>query len=385
MLGARLLVLLGAIFLVLSLLAGFVRFQALDNDTVRETASLLIEDDEIRAEVAASMVDELFANVDVAAALENQLPEDQQGLAGPLSAAVRELADRSAVRLLERPRAQELWIEAVAFSHDQVITVLEDEARGVETDQGAVFLDLGPLIVALGERIAIVGRLAEQIPEERTRIKVMDAEQLEAAQDLTGLMKTLGSWLWVVPLLLFAAALWLAAGRRRMILRGIAVALVLTGLLVLVVRSLAGSYVVDSLATTASATTAATHTWDIVTRQLVDGGLTSIGLGVILLVAVWLSGAGRSATATRAELAPFLARPAIAFGVAATLFLLLLWWAPTVQTTRVPLMLAAAVILVLGVELLRRITAVEHPGAGDVELGTYTRERFARLRGRSAT
>lgn len=382
MLGVRILVLLGALLAIASLLAGYVRFQALDTDTVRESASLLIADKEVRDEVAATLVDKLFANVDVSAALEERLPPDQQGLAAPLSAAVRELADRGAVRMLERPRAQELWVNTVAFSHEQLITVLEDDARGLETDQGAVFLDLRPLIIELGDRIALIGRLAQQLPEDSTRIKIIDAGQLETAQDLTKLMKTLGSWLWIAPLLLWGAALWLGAGRRRAVLRSIAVATIVTGLIVLLVRKLTGSYVVDELVTVESSKTAAGDAWDILTRQLSDGGWTFIGLGVILLVAVWISGAGRSATATRTELAPFLARPEFAFGAAAVLFAILLLWSPTVQTTRVPLMIAAAVFLALGVEVLRRLTAVEHPGASELDLSDYARERFARLRGR---
>ncbi len=382
MLGARILVLLGALFLIASLLAGYIRFQALDTATVEESAGLLIEDKEIRDQIAASLVEQLFTNVDVTAQLEQQLPADQQGLAGALSAAVRELADRGAVRMLDRPEAQELWVNAIAFSHEQLITVLEDDVRGVETDSGAVFLDLGPLLVELGERVPILGRLAAQLPEDSTRIRIMDANQLESAQDLTKLLKTLGSWLWIVPLLLFAAALALASGRRRAILRSIGIATIVTGLVVLAVRRLAGSYIVDSLVPTASAETAAGNAWDILTRQLSDGGWTFIGLGVVLLVAVWISGVGRSATAARTELAPFLARAEIAFGAAAVLFALLLIWSPTVQTTRVPLMIAAAVFLGFGVEVLRRLTAVEHPGASELDLSDYARERFARMRGR---
>ena len=382
MLGARILVFLGALFLIASLLAGYIRFQALDTGTVEESASLLIEDEEIRDEIAASLVEQLFANVDVTAQLEQQLPADQKGLAGALGGAVRELADRGAVRMLDRPRAQELWVNTVTFSHEQLIAVLEDDVRGVETDQGAVFLDLGPLLVELGKRVPIVARLAAQLPEGSERIKIMDANQLEKAQDLTALFKTLGNWLWVVPLLLFAAALALASGRRRAILRSIGIATIVGGLLVLAVRKLAGSYIVDSLVPTASAETAAGNAWEILTRQLSDGGWTLIGLGVILLVAVWISGVGRSATATRMELAPFLARAEIAFGAAAVLFAALLLWAPTVQTTRVPLMIAAAVMLAFGVEVLRRLTAVEHPEASGLDLTDYARERFARMRGR---
>ena len=78
-------------------------------------------------------------------------------------------------------------------------------------------------------------------------------------------------------------------------------------------------------------------------------------------MALWLVGSSPSGVSARRELAPYLARPEIAFGVAGGLFLLLLWWSPTVQTTRVPLMLAAAVILAFGVEVLRRQTAREIP------------------------
>ena len=318
----------------------------------------------------------------MSAQLEQQLPADQKGLAGALSAAVRELADRGAVRMFDRPEAQELWVNTIAFSHEQLITVLEDDVRGVETDQGAVFLDLGPLLVELGQRVPILARLAAQLPEDSTRIKVMDANQLESAQDLTKLLKALGSWLWVVPLLLFGAALALASGRRRAILRSIGVVTIVTGLLVLALRKLAGSSIVDELVPNASAKTAAGDAWDILTRQLADGGWTFIGLGVVLLVAVWISGVGRSATAARTELAPYLARAELAFGAAAVLFALLLIWSPTVQTTRVPLMIAAAVFLAFGVEVLRRMTAVEHPGASELDLSDYTRERFARMRGR---
>ena len=189
----------------------------------------------------------------------------------------------------------------------------------------------------------------------------MEAEQLETAQDLTQLLKFLGTWLWILPLVLWAVALWLARGRRRSILRMIAIGSMLAGLLVLVVRRLAGSSIVDELVASTAVQPAAQDAWDILTSQLRDGGFTLLGLGVIVLVAVWLVGPSPSGVSARRALAPYLARPEIAYGVAGGLFLLLLWWSPTVQTTRVQLMLAAALLLGLGVELLRRQTAREVP------------------------
>jgi hypothetical protein len=376
--AARVLVWLGALFAVVALVAGYVRWQALDTDTVRATADELILDEDIRQQVAATLVDSLFTNVDVQAELEQRLPRDQQGLAGIITGAVRELADRAANQLLERPRGQQLWVDTVAFSHGQLINVLQDESRAVTTQGGAVFLDLRPLIVELGNRIPVVGRIAAQLPDDAGLIKVMDANQLETAQDITAALDFLGTWFWVVPLLLFAAGIWLAAGRRRLILRSIAWASIVAGVLVLVIRRVAGEYVVDSLATTGSAEQAARDAWNILTSLLADGAWTLIGLAVVVLIGVWFAGPTGSATAARRELAPFLARAEIAFGTLAVLFLLLVLWSPTAQTTRVPQMLALAVLLALGTEVLRRQTASEHPNAADVNLGDHLRQRFGR-------
>ena len=82
-------------------------------------------------------------------------------------------------------------------------------------------------------------------------------------------------------------------------------------------------------------------------------------------------------------LAPYLARPEIAYSVAGLLFLGLLWWSPTVQTTRWQLMTAAAIILAIGVELLRRQTAREVPAPPEPNFSDAVRRSIDRVRGRS--
>jgi hypothetical protein len=359
----RVLVVLGALLAVLALLAGYVRYQALDTDTVEQTAGELIADPEIREQIAATMVDQLYANVDVEAALEQRLPPDQKALAGPIAAAVRAGADRLAQGLLDRPRAQELWVRTIGATHRNLISVLKDERTSLRTSEGNVVLDLQPLLIQLGERVAIVGDIDQRLRSnpDAGKITIIKSNQLETAQDLTQLMNFLGLWLWVVPIALWAIAVWLAKGRRRDILRMIGFSAILAGLLVLVVRRIVGSIVVDELATTESIEVAAGDAWDIVTGLLRDGGLTLMGIGVLLLVAVWIAGPSGYATGTRKWLAPHIARPELAFGGAAALLALLVWWGPTAQTQRWQLILLTAVVLALGVEVLRRQTAREFP------------------------
>jgi hypothetical protein len=363
MLVVRILVLLGALLAILSLLAGYIRFQALDTDTVEATAGELIADEDIRNEIAATLVDQLFANVDVEQVLEEQLPASQKGLALPIAGAIRLGADRAAQQLLERPRAQELWVRTIAASHRNLLRVLEDDTGPISTEDGNVVLDLQPLLIQFGDRVAILGRVNERIlaRPDAGRITIVEADQLETAQDLTQLLKVLGMWLWLMPLALWALALWLARGRRRDILRMIGISAIVAGLLVLVIRRIAGSVVVDELADTESLQKAAGDAWDILTQQLQDGGITLTGIGLLLLVAVWIAGPSSSATGARGWLAPYIARAEIAFGGAAVLLGLLVWWGPTVQTQRWQLVLATAIFLALGVEVLRRQTAKEFP------------------------
>lgn len=237
-------------------------------------------------------------------------------------------------------------------------------------------------MVQLGDRVAIVGDVSERFGPDVGKVEIMEAKQLETAQDLTQILKLLGTWLWIVPFALWGIALWLARGRRRSLLRMVAFSAILVGLLVLVVRRIGGAYIVDSLGGDASLEPAVQNAWDILTAQLRDGGLTILGLGLVALFAVWLAGPSASAVASRRWLAPYLARWEIAYGVAGALFLLLLWWSPTVQTTRLRFVLGGAILLALAVEVLRRQVAREFPDPPPANLGGQLRRGMDRMRGR---
>jgi Short C-terminal domain len=366
---ARIFVVLGALILAIVIIAGYVNWQVFDTDTFEETAGALIEDDEVRNQVAAATVDRLFANVDVQAELAEQLPPNLQRLAGPIAGASRELADRGAQRLLERPRVQALFRESLVRTQRQLERVLDDDLTAVQTEGGYVVLNLRPIVIQLGERVAIVSNLADRLPPDAGRIRIMQATELERAQDVTQTFKSLASWLWVVPLLLWAAAIWLARGRRRLEVRAIAIGIVAAGLLVLVARALAGRYVVDELATEPSVETAADHAWSILTDLLRDGAWSAIAIGLVALLGVWLSGQTASGTAARRYLAPVLARPLLTYGILATLFLLFVWWGPFAQARRPLWLVVTAVLLVIGVEVFRRLTAREFPDAAETSPG----------------
>ena len=99
---------------------------------------------------------------------------------------------------------------------------------------------------------------------------------------------------------------------------------------------------------------AASDAWEILTALLRDGARTLVGVGLVLLIGVWLVGPGARATAVRRRLSPWLERPEIAYGTAALVLVLLVWWGPTAQTHRWQFVLLFAVMLGLGVAALAR-------------------------------
>jgi hypothetical protein len=378
---AYVLVVLATLLAVVAALAGYLRWQALDQDTFADTTDELIADDDVRQQLGASVVEELFANFDVAASLESRLSPDQRALAGPLAGILRESADRTVQRFLNQARGQELLKNALVTSHERLLAVLDDETTVVSTEGGAVILNLQPLVIQVGEQVAIVGRLAERLPDDTGRIEIMEADQLETAQDATQLFDTIGRFFWLLPLALGAAALWLARGARRRVLRALAIGAIIAGLLLLVVRNVAGGFVVDELATSTTIETAASDAWDILTALLADGAWTLIGIGVVLLVGVWLAGPRSSAATARRWIAPVLARVDVAVAVVVALMLLLILWGPTAQTHRPGPVLALTIMLLVGVLALRRITVREFPDASPADLQATAGQAWARVRG----
>ena len=118
--------------------AVWVNRQALNTDNWKTTSSKLLADKQVQAALAPYLVDQLFTNVDVTGAIQQRLPSNLQVLAGPASAGLRQLADRSAPKLLARPRVQDAWVTANAAAHQQLLRIINGGGPVVSTSGGKV-------------------------------------------------------------------------------------------------------------------------------------------------------------------------------------------------------------------------------------------------------
>jgi hypothetical protein len=354
------LLVLGTVIVLVGSLTLWVKRQALDTDSWVDTSSELLEDDEVRGAISIYIVDELYANLDPAERLEEELPENLQGLAGTLAGALRQPAVEAVDRFLQRPRVQELWARANRAAHEALLRVLEDETRaGISTAGGTVTLDLRTLIIRIGEELGFGEQIESRLPETAGQITVLESDQLEAAQTGVKLIKVL-SWLIVlIAIAMFAAAVWLAR-KRRETLRNVGAALVLVGILLLVIRRAVGNYIIDALSSGESVRDAIGSTWIIGTDLLAEVAWAVIIYGLVLVIGTILAGPWRYARRMRQALAPtFRERPEMGWSVLLVVFLLLVLWGP-VPALRVWLgVLVLAALIALGFEAFRRVVLSE--------------------------
>lgn len=337
----------------LAVFAIWANRQLLETDTWTDTSSKLLEDEEIRTQVSFFMVDALYANVDVQTELQEGLPPRLQRLAGPLSGAIRQLALRLADEALQRPRVQELWEEANRNAQETLLDVVEH--GGDEP----VTLDVGTIVDQLGQQLGV--DTAGKLPPGVADIEIASNDNVVKVNKALDLLRTLAWVLTVVALALFALAIYLADGWRREAFRTVGFAFIGIGIAILVARSLAGSAVVNAVASTEAVKPAADNAWSIGTSLLNDQGGAMIFYGLFIVIGAWLSGPTGFARSARRAIAPILERRAIAYFTLAILLLLLFWWSPTPGFQRLPTALLLIALSIVGLEFLRNRAIKDFP------------------------
>jgi hypothetical protein len=353
---------LASLLATVAILATWVNRQLLDNGSFQTTSARLVEDPAIQAALANYLVNQAYENVDIPAALGQRLPPNLKPLAAPLAAAVRQPATNAVSRLLTRPRVQALWVNASGSTHRQLVAVVDDEQGPVaSTANGNVTIDLGALVQQIGPSLGLPAAALSRLPPQTGVITVMRSDELALAQNAVRGIKIVSTWLVVLVLAMFGTAIYLAAGARRETLRTVGWAFVFVGLVVLAVRRLGGSYVVDALAAPAYRD-AGNHAWLISSSILGEVGRAIVLYGLVGVLGAVLAGPSRVAVATRGRLAPILnERADLTWGGAAFGFLLLVLWGGTHALRTWWGILLLGGLLALGIVALRRQTLREFP------------------------
>ena len=340
--------------------------QMLDNHAWNRASQEIIQNPEVQTALSYYLVNSLYQNIDVAAALRQRLPKGLEPLAAPAAAALRQPAVNAVELMLQRPRVQGLFINASSLAHEKLVNVLENKTgHGISTGNGEVTLNLSQLIVQLGTELGLSQGALSRIPPNAGTVTIMTSKQLSTAQTAVNLIRVLSAFLLIAVVVLYAVAVYLARGGRRVALRSIGFILIAEGLIVLVIRRIAGNYVTNGLAPPEYRHM--THTvWLISTSILGQLGEALILYGFVLVVGMLLAGDTRPARAVRRWIAPVLNdHQGYAWGAIGFIWVLAILWGGTHALRTWWGILLIGALLALGLEALRRQTLAEFGTAAE--------------------
>ena len=373
------LIAVGSILLFFSVFAIWANRQMLDANHWADTSSRLLRDPHIRKQVSQTVVDQVYANVDLQSTVADALPPRLAPLAGPATNALRELAQERMDNVLQRPRVEKLWEAANKATAQQFINIAEGKSKAISQQGNAVVLDLKPIVVELVTRLGLPVSVTDRIPPDIGAVKIMDGNQVGFLQDSVLALKGLGVVLPALALIAFALAIYLWRIRRRETPAGGRAEHHRRDVPGPDPRRIGGGAVVNSLAKEDAVRPAAESTWAIGTRILQQIAWAGIVIGIPVVFAAWLAGPRNAAVEARRWMAPAMRdRAGLAWSVYAVIVLLIVAWGP-IPALRMPVTLLIILALsIWGFAVLRRQCIREFP---DEPAGQTTAQMRARVSG----
>ena len=347
-------IVVATILAIVSVMTTWVRTQALDTDQWVSASSDLLAEPVVQQALATYLTDELFDQADVTQELADALPDQLSGLAGPLTAALRPPATDAVEQLVGSPRFAQAWARANRVAHQTLVGVLRGEGTEVvSTSGGAITLDLGDALVAIGGDLGVSDSTLARIPPDAGQVVVFQSDQLASVQQTVRVLDALSWFLFIVVVGLYALAVVLARGRRRESLREVGVGLVIAGVTVILLRAIAIRTGVDVLVTDAGNRELAGLVGKVGTELLQQMAVAGILYGVLFLVFAWMLGPHRWALRLRRALARWSDSTAAIAAGAVVVFLALVWLSPGGALDRWTTVLVLAGLAIGAVVMLR--------------------------------
>jgi hypothetical protein len=362
------LVFLGSLMLCVAIFATWVDRVALDSSAWSDTSTKALQQPAVQTALSEYLVDQLYTNVDVPAALSQALPPRLQPLAGPIAVGAEPYIQRAVAAGLARPRVVELWRVANLRAHTQLMRILNGGSGLFSTASGTVSVDLSPIVGNLSSTLSQRTSGAVTLPPGTGKIVLLQSDQLSAAQSGVKFLRLASIPLGLLGLAVFAIAVAISRDRRKT-LRAVAIGVLAAAVVLIFVRRVVGDALIDSLTTLPQNRDAAHAIWWVATERLGAANLTTVIVGLLLLIGTWFAGPGRRAVSTRKSLTPYVRDPAIAYGTYAGIVLVLLAWAP-VPAASDPVIAPILIILgAIGIEALRRLSVRDFPDRTERDLG----------------
>jgi hypothetical protein len=192
------------------------------------------------------------------------------------------------------------WVQANRLAHQSLVKVLSGQGGGaISTKNGEIVLNLGPLIVVAKQDLVAKGfKLANSIPPVSPTLALFQAKHLGQAQTAYRLTKAARIVLIVLALLLLAAGVWAARGRRRALIGaglGLAASMLILGIGLDIGRSI----YLSSVPGNTFPTDAAAAAYDALVHFLRLTLRVVLVVGLVVAIGAFFTGPSRAAVQTR--------------------------------------------------------------------------------------
>jgi len=308
------LIVLGCILAPVAVIGVWAGNEVSDTGRYVATVEPLIHDPAIQNYLAGQITTQITSHLNITGAINQASAQlNSQGLPrissllttfGPqIASAVTGFIHSSVHTVIASKAAATIWVQANTVAHQAVVKVLSGQGNGaISTKNGQIVLNLGPFIAVVKQDLLQHGfSLASNIPPVSPTLALFQAKDLGKAQSLYRLVTTLKIVLPLVALLLLAAGVWAARGRRRALVRaglGVAASMLILGIGLQIARGIYLSSVPGSTLPSDAAAAA----FDALVHFLKDGLRVVLAVGLIIATAAYFTGPSHTAVQTRSAL-----------------------------------------------------------------------------------
>ena len=306
-------IVIASILVPVSVVAAWARVELVDPDQFVSTFGPLVDDPEVQAMLIDQVTTAVNEQVDIATITNDlfdgieQLDLPPRALAAidllraPAIQGVEGLIDQTVTRVVESEQFEDVWDGAVRASHRGLVAAATGGTSGavVITDEGVVGIQLGPIVAEVKQRLVDRGvGFASAIPEVNRTIVVAQSDSLATIRVVYSLAVTLGWWLPVIALILFAAGIAFARRKSTAVL-GSGIGLALGGLSLVI--ALAGGFTVVGItaANIGVSSGALTAIYEQVVGAMRQTAIVLTVLGIVIAVFAWTQGRWAGSLATR--------------------------------------------------------------------------------------
>ncbi|WP_055587609.1 hypothetical protein [Peterkaempfera griseoplana] len=307
-----LLIVLAALLSILSVVAVWADSIVGDTDRYVATVAPLASNPDIQQAVTRRTTDVVLDRVDVPSVVDRLASAAQQKgvppqaadllthLSGPIRTGLGDLVGSTVQRVVSSSAFATIWTEANRAVHASLDKALTGKGGGaVSLQDNQVAIDLGPVVARVKDELVKAGFApAARIPAVHTRFVVFASRDIGRVRTGVRLLQLAGGWLPVVTVLIAAAGVLLAAGRRRALVGaalGVAAAMLVLGVALAAFRAI----YLDRLPPGVS-TAAATAVFDALVRFLRSAVRALFALAAVTALGGFLIGPSRPAVTVRA-------------------------------------------------------------------------------------